>query len=47
MVYSDARIDLRSFRTLIIRHVFRETNRVAVRQAFWAIQRLQVARAQI
>ena len=34
MLISDARIDLRSFRTVIIRHVFRETNRVADRLAF-------------
>ena len=34
MLISDARIDLRSFRTVIIRHVFRENNRVADRLAF-------------
>ena len=34
MLISDARIDLMSFRSVSIRHVFRETNRVADRLAF-------------
>ena len=34
MLISDAQLDLRSFRTVEIRHVFREINRVADRLAF-------------
>ena len=34
MLISDARLDLRSFRTVDVRHVFRENNRVADRLDF-------------